>query len=119
MINMTYITDPDWHWQNNSSKVGEILKALRKDTDFHWGKLGTKYELGQGWSASLNEVHGGGEGDGEEYWIVTTLIAPNGETTHWKTPGWYHSYEGGTLEWESTYRVYPKPVTRLEWFNMP
>jgi hypothetical protein len=45
-------------------------------------------------------VHGGGEGDGEEYYIVFKI----GETI-WRVDGWYASHHGSELDYDSLREV--------------
>jgi len=40
----------------------------------------------------------GGEGQGDEYWIVVRLIFPDGVDRLVRKDGWYASYDGGYLD---------------------
>jgi len=57
---------------------------------------------------------GGGEGDGEERWVVWG-ITKDGETSYWKTPGYYMSYNGTNFEVENTHEVKAKEKTVTVW----
>lgn len=39
----------------------------------------------------------GGEGQGDDYWVVFSLTQGD-VTRHFKKPGWYQSYAGGELD---------------------
>lgn len=56
------------------------------------------------------EKHGGGEGDGEEYWIVLN-VTYQGSVSFWQIPGYYQSYDGGELEIDNIFEV--KPVEKM------
>lgn len=62
------------------------------------------------------EIYGGGEGDGEEYWIVFLVqeVGANNKY-YYKVPGWYQSYHGGELEWENIYPVEPVQKVITVW----
>lgn len=51
----------------------------------------------------------GGEGQGDDYWVVFKL-----GKQHFRVDGWYSSYEGGELDGEP-YEVTPKEVKAIEW----
>lgn len=60
------------------------------------------------------EHHGGGEGGGEEHWIV--LKVTNGEeVTYWEVPGWYASHDGAYVEVENMFQVKPVEVVVNQW----
>lgn len=44
------------------------------------------------------ERHGGGEGDGERYWIVISVTDPEGNVRLFQRNGWYASFNGGYLD---------------------
>lgn len=50
------------------------------------------------------ESHGGGEGSGEERWIVFSVVS-EGQKTFWKLPGWYQSYHGSEFNWDEIFEV--------------
>lgn len=55
-------------------------------------------------------TEGGGEGDGEEHWLVF-VIKKHGEIdSYWYVPGYYQSYDGGNLEWNNIYECEPVQV---------
>jgi hypothetical protein len=57
----------------------------------------------------------GGEGKGDDYWVVFS-VAKEGETTrYYKVPGWYASHHGGDLEVSNTYEVTPTTKTINVW----
>jgi hypothetical protein len=51
----------------------------------------------------------GGEGKGEEYWMVISLSDTN-TTRYFRKDGWYASYDGGSLDGE-VYEVQPTERT--------
>lgn len=58
----------------------------------------------------------GGEGEGEDYWIV--FKAQKGEeVTYWKIPGWYSSSQGSEIEIDNTFEVEPREVMVRKWFK--
>lgn len=40
----------------------------------------------------------GGEGKGDDYWVVVKITDANGDVRHFKRLGWYASYSGGELD---------------------
>jgi hypothetical protein len=94
---------------------------VREDPDFKvtkWGDIrsndGTELSFGDGWEIKNIHVEGGGEGDGEEYYAILELSRHGNVLKYFKIPGWYASYDGGTLELCSVFEV--KPVERLVTF---
>lgn len=62
----------------------------------------------EGITIEAEEVFGGGEGDGEEYYIVFSARSGADEPKrYFKIPGWYQSYHGSELEIENTFEVVP------------
>ena len=99
------INTPDW--QRTEDNVRIVLKQLvNEDYDVTYEK-NVALEVGSGWSFTLLERHGGGEGDGEEHWLVYKLenATQAYQETYWKVPGWYQSYHGAELEWSNTFQV--------------
>ena len=102
------INTPDW--QATTENIRHLLKDLHTVTD---GESESRYsentplQVGSGWSVTLVECKGGGEGDGEEHWLVYKLenAAQAYSETYWKVPGWYQSYHGAELEWNNTFQV--------------
>jgi hypothetical protein len=75
------------------------------------GKMPYKYE---DHDLFFVESHGG-EGEGDDYWAVFSLTNASGETTYWKIPGWYQSYQGGTYEYDEVFQVEPEQVMVRQW----
>jgi len=73
---------------------------------------GVEWTLNE-WTFNVEECIGGSEGEGEEHYLILKLVG-GGETSLWKVPGYYSSYEGSELEWDSMYKVEPfkEMVTR-------
>lgn len=40
----------------------------------------------------------GGEGQGDDYWVVVSLTQPDGTVQYFRRTGWYASHDGGYLE---------------------
>ena len=59
----------------------------------------------------------GGEGQGDSYWAVLSVIDKNGEETFWKIPGWYQSHAGSELEFENIYQVVEKEKVITVWVD--
>jgi len=55
----------------------------------------------------------GGEGSGDDYWMVIRLVFPDGVERLFKKPGWYASYDGGCLDGDLRE---VKPVERVVTF---
>lgn len=76
----------------------------------------------EGEEVELEHVHteGGGEGDGEEYWVVikARLLKNPNEETLWKIPGFYQSYAGGELDIYDTYQVKPVEKTYIDYVKI-
>jgi hypothetical protein len=70
-------------------------------------------KFGDGWKIENHYRHGGGEGDGSEYYIVLKVTQNDINETFWMVPGYYESYNGGELELDCIYQVepYQKTVT--------
>lgn len=52
----------------------------------------------------------GGEGQGEDYWVVVKVTAEDGTERFFRMDGWYQSHSGGELDGEP-YEVKPTPRT--------
>ena len=106
------------HWQPTTENVRHLLKDLHTVTDGESRySENTPLEVGSGWSVTLVECKGGGEGDGEEHWLVYKLenAAQAYSETYWQVPGWYASYHGAELEWENAYQVESYEKTVIAW----
>lgn len=68
------------------------------------GKEGTK----DGWTGKV-EAEYGGEGQGDQYWMVISVSDGN-TTRYFRRDGWYASYDGGYLDGD-TYEVKPQEKT--------
>jgi hypothetical protein len=69
----------------------------------------------KGLTIFCKEVKGGGEGDGEEHWVVMSVKDETGLETFWKVPGWYQSYDGAHLEIHNMFQVMPAKKTITIW----
>lgn len=49
----------------------------------------------------------GGEGQGDEYWVVVKIAGHDGTERFFKKPGWYASHSGGELDGDA-YEVRPR-----------
>lgn len=52
----------------------------------------------------------GGEGQGDEYWVVVKIAGHDGSERFFRKGGWYQSYSGGELDGD-TYEVKPTERT--------
>ena len=52
----------------------------------------------------------GGEGQGDDYWVVVKIVAEDGSERFFRKDGWYQSYSGGELDGD-TVEVKPTPKT--------
>jgi len=105
-------TGEDW--------AGELREAYDIDEADDWSALSdngsawqeAKYESSEDTLDNLTAKvvsEYGGEGKGDQYWMVVSLS--DGETTrYFRKDGWYASYDGGSLDGD-TYEV--KPAERL------
>lgn len=59
-----------------------------------------------GLGAVFVESNYGGEGDGDQYWIVFRVELPDGRTRYVRVDGWYQSYSGGEYDGDP-YEVFP------------
>jgi hypothetical protein len=110
------INTPDW--DTTTENVRHLLKDLHTVTDGESRySENTPLEVGSGWSVTLVECKGGGEGDGDEHWLVYKLenVTQAYSETYWKVPGWYQSYYGAELEWENAYQVESYEKTVIAW----
>lgn len=88
-----------WGDRKYTSPIAEIIQE-EKNADYNGI-----------YSFNHVETYGGGEGDGEEHWIVFTVNKGEEIVSYWKVPGWYQSYHGGELEWGNIFEVEPVEVT--------
>lgn len=56
------------------------------------------------------EKNFGGEGQGDDYWVVVKITSEDGTVRYFRQDGWYQSYSGGELDGD-TYEVKPTPKT--------
>lgn len=111
-------------WVPTKESVREALDESR-DYKTTWGKglyngrikdiirdEKTPIVFNANFTFELETIHGGGEGDGEEHWLVfsVTDVRDGISKTYWEVPGWYQSYDGGHLEWENVHQVEPVQV---------
>lgn len=61
----------------------------------------------------------GGEGQGENYWLVFSLNKQGEDKLYFKIPGYHISHDGSTLEVENTFQVWPKEKTITTWSHRP
>lgn len=61
------------------------------------------------------EENYGGEGQGDDYWVVFS-IKKEGDEKYFKWDGWYASHDGGYLE--NLYEVTPTVVEVIQWVNV-
>lgn len=91
--------------KTSSEELVELLKyRYLKIDEFNVDDLTLKVE----------EVFGGSEGDGEEYYIVFSATS-GAETKYFKIPGWYQSYHGRELEINNTHEVVPAEKVIRVW----
>ena len=85
------------------------------DSEKVWGNFHGEGGEGtrDGWTGKLVASHGG-EGEGDQYWMVISL-SDGTSTRFFRKDGWYASYDGGYLDGE-TYEVKPqeKVITVFE-----
>ncbi len=81
------------------------------DSEGAWGyvKWENKAHTVDGLTAKVEAEHGG-EGMGEEYWVVISLSDAETTTRYFRKDGWYASYDGGYLDGE-TREVSPREKT--------
>lgn len=49
----------------------------------------------------------GGQGQGDDYWVVVKVEFPDGSVRYFRKDGYYQSYSGGSLDGDM-YEVFPK-----------
>lgn len=107
MVNGVYVrhAEPkDITRQDVVEGYSEFEEILNKDTPVI---------LPDGSEAYMEESYGG-EGCGEKYYYVFSLLDLNhGVTRYFKVDGYYASYDGGY--YDELYEVFPKQVLRTEW----
>jgi hypothetical protein len=107
----------DNQFQLNPAHIEVLLDRLDEKDD-HW-KYNcynqSVYKIGLGWTFKTEEIYGGCEGDGSEYWLVFKLTDPNGVATYWNIPGFYESYNGGELEFNNVFQVEPAEKVIRVW----
>lgn len=80
---------------------------------FSWGKYEDKAIKHNGIAVSLAEQHGG-EGQGDEYWIVFNAVS-DGQEQYFRIDGWYSSYNGSEFEDDDLFEVAPVERTYISW----
>lgn len=102
----------------NKKSIRALFEELDEKTD---GEFKSDYfgpiDLGSNWQLDLEEDYGG-EGMGDERWVVMKLANPNnpnGKFTYWKIPGFYQSSYGSSFEIENTFEVEPKEEIVIKW----
>lgn len=73
-----------------------------------WGEEDTYLDV-PGFGKLKYEDSFGGEGQGDDYWVVVKL-----EDRYFRVNGWYSSWEGGELD-GTLEEVTPKEVKVIEW----
>lgn len=89
----------------------KIITSDSKYIDDFSCSRGQSFSFGE-WTIENHVIYGGGEGDGEDHYIILN-VTKNGESPlYFKVPGYYTSYDGGRLDFEYTTEVKPveKPV---------
>lgn len=95
------VMDGDWEYQDWTQDDGQLWSLLKyQDINNIPTELGV---------ISL-EAEYGGEGKGDEFWVVIKIEGHDGTTRYFRQDGWYQSYSGGELDGE-TYEVKPTPRT--------
>lgn len=104
------------------NKLIELTNNDEKDTealrDYLRGGRGREGEapfVVAGLEFTREETAGGNEGDGNEHWIVFSVVDNKKSKTYWEVPGWYASYDGSYLTWDELYQVIPKAKTVTVW----
>lgn len=90
---------------------GKIITSDCKRLDSFLYEERQSFSFGD-WTIENHIRYGGGEGDGEEHYIILK-VTKNGENPlYFKVPGYYASYDGAHLDFEYTTEVKPveKPV---------
>lgn len=84
--------------------------SLMNKSDYFKEKWGARkiLETEDGWRTECVESYGGGEGSGEERWVVIKVIDPVANETFWEIPGFYQSYHGSEFQIDETFRVIKK-----------
>lgn len=59
----------------------------------------------------------GGEGQGDDYWVVFSATDKNGHVTNYRLDGWYASYDGFHFDELEPYEVEEKEVLIKKWFR--
>lgn len=57
----------------------------------------------------------GGEGQGDDYWVVFSVSEEGEPKKFYKIPGWYASHHGGELEVSNTFEVKAVQKTITVW----
>jgi hypothetical protein len=93
-----------------------IIEALKKLGAP--GRLAYKYKEGFLYKnlTILEEESYGGEGQGDEYWMVIKVIENDTKNvSFWEIPGWYRSDDGGEYEIDNIFEVVSKEKVITVW----
>ncbi len=83
-----------------------LLKLMKETDNDYQSELHDEdgdLDLGFGWNIS-HYFQYGGEGMGDEYYIILELKKDGIRHSLWEVPGWYASYDGGELEWGNLFQ---------------
>jgi len=85
-------------------------------SDFSWHSV--EWDFAQPVTVSgivlqVEEQHGG-EGQGDQLWIVVKATTPDGNVQYFRKSGWYASYDGGYYDYDLE-EVFPKEILKTVW----
>lgn len=102
--------------------VYKIEKCLGSIRELEWNTSGILKLLESDYknlTVRVEEISGGYEGAGEEYWMILRitekLTDEKTNVTYWKIPGWYQSFHGSELEISDLFQVYPSEKVIRVW----
>jgi hypothetical protein len=93
------------NWHPTNDNLYQTLKDQGVDFyDLKWGDT-SQGNLPNGYTIKHYYTEGGGEGDGEEHWVILEISRDGEHHSFWLAPGWYASYDGGTIDWDEIHQV--------------
>lgn len=98
-------------WWSNGGLWDDVHERI--DNRWHQGNDNKNQPVDFGGGIVIKLVDDfGGEGQGDDYWIVMEITVDDEPPRLYRVEGWYASYDGGYLDGD-LHEVRPKEVTRI------
>jgi hypothetical protein len=107
----------------NASELTDLIKSCEHqimwrewfmEEFFEDDEPGLESELSEKGYFFKNVEQFGGEGKGDQYWVVFS-VTHNDEVSYFKINGWYASYDGVTIDEWDFFEAVKVPVQTHKW----